>query len=106
MSFLTSFQFYLFWALALGALALHVYALADALRQRTDAFPSTGNQTKPIWLGILGVAVAVGVLSLPNFLSPVNLFSIIALIASGVYLAKVRPAIREITRGGGSSGGW
>ena len=101
-----SVQYYLFWILALGALALHVYALADAVRRRPDAYQATGNQTKPIWLGILGVAVAIGILSLPNFLRPVNLFSIIALIASGVYLTKVRPAIREITGGRGSSGGW
>jgi len=89
--------------LGLLALALAGYSLVDALRQRADAYQATGNQTKTIWLAILGVAVAIAVVSLFN---PLNLFNLLAVIAAGVYLTRVRPAIRAITGRGPSTGGW
>lgn len=94
----------LLWALGLAALALQAFSLFDALRVRKDAFPATSNQTKTIWLALLGVATAIGVVSLPNFLNPLNMFNLIAVVIAGVYLARVRPAVREIT--GNSTGGW
>lgn len=92
------------WILGLAALALQAYALADAARQRADAYPATGNQTKPIWMAITGVAVLVGFVSLLS--GPLSFFNLIAIVAAGVYLTRVRPAIRAITGRGGSSGGW
>ena len=89
--------------LGLLALALAGYSLVDALRQRADAYPATGNQSKMFWLAILGVAVAIAVVSLFN---PLNLFNLIAVVAAGVYLTRVRPAIRAITGRGPSTGGW
>lgn len=94
----------LWWGLGIAALALQAYCLFDALRVRKDAFPATNNQTKTVWLALLGVATAIGVVSLPNFYSPLNMFNLIAVVIAGVYLARVKPAVREIT--GGSSGGW
>jgi hypothetical protein len=89
------------------ALALQVFALVDALRQRSDAFTATGNQTKQIWLLITGVAVLIGFVSLTG---PLNIFNLIAVVAAAVYLTKVRPQIHQITGRGGSSsgpyGGW
>jgi uncharacterized protein DUF2516 len=35
---------------------------------------------------------------------PLNIFGLIAFVAAGVYLADVRPAVRQISGGGGSSG--
>jgi hypothetical protein len=88
--------------LAIGVLALGVdgFALVDAFRQRTDAFPAAGKLTKPIWLGILAVATAVGVIFVRY---PFNIFNLIAFVAAGVYLADVRPAIKAIS-GGGNNG--
>jgi hypothetical protein len=88
--------------LAIGVLALAVdgFALVDAFRQRTDAFPAAGKLTKPIWLGILAVATAVGVIFVAY---PFNIFNLIAFVAAGVYLADVRPAIKAIS-GGGNNG--
>ena len=88
--------------LAIGVLALGVdaYALIDALRQRTDAFPAAGKLTKPLWLGILGVATAVGLIFVRY---PFSIFNLIAFVAAGVYLADVRPAIKAIS-GGGNNG--
>ena len=105
MGVLGSVQFFIYWGLSLAALGMQVFALVDAGRHRADAFPATGNQTKQMWLVILGVAVAAGLVSLPNFLGPINLLNIAAIVAAGVYLARVRPAVRAIT-GGGSAGGY
>ncbi len=88
--------------LVIGVLALGVqgFALVDALRQRTDAFPAAGKLTKPLWLTILAVATAIGVIFVLN---PFSVFNLIAFVAAGVYLADVRPAIKAIS-GGGNSG--
>jgi Protein of unknown function (DUF2516) len=88
--------------LVIGVLALGVqgFALVDALRQRTDAFPAAGKLTKPLWLAILAVATAIGVIFVLN---PFSVFNLIAFVAAGVYLADVRPAIKAIS-GGGNSG--
>ena len=100
----TVFAFQSIIQLVLGVLALTFqgYALVDAVRQRADAYPATSNQTKTFWLAILGIAVAIGVVSV---FSPLNIFSIIAVAAAAIYLTRVRPAIRAIT-GHGSGGGW
>ena len=95
--------------LIIGVLALGVdaFALVDAIRQRTDAFPAAGKLTKPLWMGILAVATAIGVIFVQN---PFNIFDLIAFVAAGVYLADVRPAVRAISGGGrgggGPYGGW
>jgi hypothetical protein len=88
--------------LVIGVLALGVqgFALVDAFRQRTDAFPAAGKLTKPLWLAILAVATAIGVIFVLN---PFSVFNLIAFVAAGVYLADVRPAIKSIS-GGGNSG--
>jgi hypothetical protein len=88
--------------LIIGVLALGVeaFALVDAIRQRTDAFPAAGKLTKPLWLVILAVATAVGVIFVLN---PFNIFNLIAFVAAGVYLADVRPAVKAIS-GGGNNG--
>jgi 4-amino-4-deoxy-L-arabinose transferase-like glycosyltransferase len=90
------------------AFGLEVFALADAMRTRADAFYVAGKQTKNRWLLILGVATALGFVSLPLFgggrLDPFGLLPIVAVVAAGVYLADVRPAVRQI-RGGGGGGG-
>lgn len=100
-SYLT-IQNVLFLVLGLIALGLQGFALLDAIRQRTDAYPATSNQTKPIWMAILGVALVIGIVSL---FSPLNIFNLLAVVAAGVYLARVRPAIRSIT-GNGPSNQW
>jgi len=89
--------------LGLIALGMQVFALVDAIRRRQDAFPAAGKQTKTIWLAILGVATAIGFISL---FAPLNLFNLIAVVAAGVYLADVRPAVRDISGGSGPYGRW
>jgi len=54
---------------------------------------------KPIWCGILGVAAIIAFIVVFN---PLSIFGIITVVAAGVYLVDVRPALRNIT--GGSQG--
>ena len=92
----------IFWVAGMG---MAVFGLVDAIRQRPDAFAAAGKKSKNIWLAVLGVAVALSILSFPNVFS---LPGILAVVGAGVYLADVRPALRQITGRGSSDGpsGW
>jgi 4-amino-4-deoxy-L-arabinose transferase-like glycosyltransferase len=90
--------------LAVGALALEAWALIDAVRHSGGAYKAAGKLTKPIWLAILGVATALGVLSLPfgrSGGSPLGLLSVLGVVAAAVYLTDVRPAVRQMRGRGG-----
>ncbi|MFC8526653.1 DUF2516 family protein [Nocardia sp. NPDC057227] len=80
------------WALAFGAAA---FALIHALRQRSDAFTAVDKLTKPIWSGILAVALLLLLLSFGSL----GLLAFISIIATGIYLADVRPKVDEVQRG-------
>jgi uncharacterized protein DUF2516 len=85
--------------LGVAAFALEVFALVDAVRHRPDAFVAAGKRTKQFWSIILGVAVLLGFVSIGSSLT----FSIglIAVVAAAVYLADVRPALRQVSGGRG-----
>jgi len=84
--------------LSLAILGMEVFAFVDALRHRSDAYVAAGKRTKPIWLGVTGVAALLGFLTLGN---PLNLFALLGVVGAAVYLADVRPALRSV---GGSRG--
>jgi hypothetical protein len=90
-------------ALALGAFGLEGYAFISVLRQKSAAFPAAGKLTKTIWSAILGVATAIGFVSLGYFMDLLFL-NMIGVVAAGVYLADVRPAVARFSGRGGSSG--
>jgi hypothetical protein len=99
---LFSLQGLVLLVLQLVAFGVQVYALVDAIRQQTAAFPAAGKQTKRLWLILLSVAAAIGFISLGqglNFL----FFDALAVVAAAVYLTDVRPAVRGMT-GGGNAG--
>jgi hypothetical protein len=85
-----------FLVIHLAIFAVIVFALIDALRHKAPAYLAAGKLTKGQWSGIL---VAALLFSWFGFLS------ILALIASLVYLLDVRPALRSIGSGGSSSSG-
>lgn len=97
--------YWFFEVLSVAALCVEVWAFVDAVRRPTAAFPAAGKQTKPLWLVILGVATVIGLWSStlggPNL---VSLFPIIAFVAAAIYLADVRPKVREFKGGSSSSG--
>ncbi len=82
----------LFWGLA----ALRVWAVADCATRKAAAFPAANRLTKPAWMAITGFSAVFGIL-VPPVTGPISLISVIV---ACVYLADVRPAVREISGGG------
>jgi hypothetical protein len=80
-------------ALFFGLIALRVWALLDCATRKAAAFPATDKLTKPAWLAILAVSGLLGTFASP----PLWPVSLVSAVASAVYLADVRPAVREIT---------
>ncbi|QEU97515.1 DUF2516 family protein [Streptomyces kanamyceticus] len=88
------------WLLSLALIFFSGFALIDAAVRREDAYRAADKKTKPFWLIILGIAFIV------NLLFPIMSFlPIIGLVATIVYMVDVRPAIRQISGGGGRRGG-
>ncbi|HEY3907017.1 MAG TPA: DUF2516 family protein [Streptosporangiaceae bacterium] len=99
---------YFFWALAVAAMIIELWAFADVLRRSTGAFPEAGKQTKMLWMLILGVAAAIGLYSATigstSGFGVISILPVVAFIAAAVYMTDVRPKVREIGPGGGSQG--
>jgi hypothetical protein len=82
-------------------IALRLWALADCLIRKSAAFPAVDKLTKPAWVAILLVSGLLGTF----FSSPyspgslISVFSLASVIAAAIYLADVRPAVREISDG-------
>lgn len=79
--------------LLVAVLVTAVYAFVHAALQRPDAYTAADKLTKPVWLVILGAAVALASI----------LYSVLGVLgmamsacASGVYLVDVRPKLLEI----------
>lgn len=79
--------------LLVAVLVTAVYAFVHAALQRPNAYTAADKLTKPVWLVILGAAVA-----LASILYPVLgvLGMAMSACASGVYLVDVRPKLLEI----------
>lgn len=90
--------------LALGLLAfgMELFALFDVLRRPAAAFQYADKRTKNFWLILVGVAAAVGFVSLFN---PTSLVGLLGVVAAGVYLADVRPAVSQYRPRGGTATG-
>ena len=103
---------YFFVALAVAAFAVEAWAFVDAIMRPKAAFASAatmsdnaaGRLTKPIWLIILGVAFVVGLYA-AAYGGAVGFLSVAAFVAAAIYLADVRPKVREFGRGRSSSSG-
>lgn len=79
--------------LQVALLMMAVYAFVHAALQRADAYTAADKLTKPVWLVILGLAVALTSILYPIF-SIMGM--VIAACAAGVYLVDVRPKLLEI----------
>ena len=102
----TSAQSVVFLALGLAAFVVQVVALTDCIRRRPDAFVAAGKMTKQRWLIILGVATALGFVSLGGvLLNPLGFLNLIAFVAAAVDLVDVRPALRQVGGRGGEGSG-
>lgn len=97
MELLNNLQNGVLLVLGIAAFALEVWALVDALRRPAGAFTAAGKRTKKFWVVIVAVAAAIGFVSLP--FANLGLLGILAVVGAAVYLADVRPAVKQY--GGG-----
>jgi hypothetical protein len=95
---------YFFWALLIGAFVVETWAFVDALRHPATAYTAAGKQTKPLWLIILGVAFVIGIAGALDQLSIISILPIVAFVAAAIYLADVRPKVREMKGNSSHSG--
>ncbi|MEV0622904.1 DUF2516 family protein [Nonomuraea sp. NPDC050404] len=108
---------FLFLVVAVAILGMSIYALVHALRVHANAFISAGKLKKNLWLLILGLATlfsAAGALTYfqtfmlvggAQFIGiGLGLFSIAAVIAATIYIVDVKPAVKGMGGGRGSSG--
>jgi len=97
---------YFFFALGLAAFVVEAWAFIDATRRPGQAFVATGKQTKQLWLIILGVAAVIGLYGAVYGVGPVSILPVAAFVAAAVYLADVRPKVKEFRNSGaGTSSG-
>ena len=102
MNLVGSVQGFVLLLLGIGSLILTGFAFFDVLRRKASLFPHVGKLTKPVWLGILAAAFLIAVVSL---FAPLGLLNIAGVIAAGVYLADLRPKLKQVGGGSGSSYG-
>ena len=95
---------YFFVALAMAAFVVEAWALIDAITRPPQAFTAAGKQTKNIWLIILGVAFVLGLYA-AAYGGVTGILSVAAFVAAAIYLADVRPKVKEFRRTGSSSSG-
>jgi len=93
------------WVISLVLLVMAVFAFLDAALRRSDAYSAASKQTKPFWMIILGITIAVNIY-------PILFLQIAGLVATIVYIVDVRPELKRVTgnsprrrRGGSSSDG-
>ena len=104
---------YFFVALALAAFVVEAWAFIDAIIRPKSAFAAAATMgdnaaqrlTKPIWLIILGVAFVLGLYSAAYDVG-IGFLPVLAFVAAAIYLAGIRPKVREYgKRGSRSSSG-
>jgi hypothetical protein len=92
------------------AAGIEAWAFTDCIRRNGHAFEAVGKRTKMFWTALTGGSLAVGILSLITYRggSPfgmLGLFALAAVVAASVYLADVRPAVKDAGRGGSRNTG-
>lgn len=95
MQTLYAVQGYAMLALGVAAFAAALFCLIDAARNPAEAFTAAGKLSKTWWLAITAISTLVAFVAMGNFMGG-GFFVIIAVVAIGVYLADVRPALKSI----------
>lgn len=86
----------LFLVVLVVLLAIKGFAFINSLMYSAEAYEAAGKLTKTAWCAITGLGFAAQLILLR---SPLNIISLAFTIAALVYLADVRPALREVTSG-------
>jgi Protein of unknown function (DUF2516) len=91
-----------FEVLAVAALIFEGFAFVDALRRPAQAFLAANKLRKPLWLVITGVATVIGLgTAATGSFAVVGILSVVAFVASAIYVTDVRPKVKDF-RGGGT----
>ena len=93
--FAIQIQTLLLLVLTLALFVAQIWAFADAVSRRPDAFTAADKMTKGAWVIILGIALAAHLIF---FASPISFLNLIGAVAAIVYLVDARPAMRSLTR--------
>jgi len=93
---------YFFVALAVVAFVVEAWAFIDAIIRPAQAFRAVGKLSKPIWLIILGVAFVLGLYA-AAYGGITGILSVAAFVAAAIYLADMRPKLKEFGRGSSRS---
>jgi hypothetical protein len=88
---ITRAEYWLLFVIGWGITVFTLWALIDCAIRKGPAFPAAGKLTKPTWLLMTGLSTLV------SLLPGVGLLAIVATTVAAVYLADVRPAVREIS---------
>jgi Protein of unknown function (DUF2516) len=93
--------FSLMTLLGFALFILELVAFIDAAMRPTDAYVAAGKQTKQFWLVLIGLFSFITLT-----FGPLGLFGLglVGIVASGVYLLDVRPALKEVGGGRGRGG--
>ena len=94
---------YFFLALGVVAFGIEAWALIDAIIRPAHAFTASGKLTKTKWLLILAVAAVVGLAGAVYGVGPTSILPVAAFVAAAVYLADVRPKVKEFRKSGGTT---
>jgi hypothetical protein len=97
-----SVQSFVLLILGIASLGLTGFSALDALRYPANLFPAVGRLSKGAWVGIL---IAAFLISIVFIFSALSLLNIVGVVAAAVYLADVRPKLKQVSGGGGSSSG-
>jgi hypothetical protein len=75
-------------------IAVKIFALVNSLTYSAESYSAANKLTKPAWIIILGLGLAVQLV----LGGPLAIYNIAFTIAAFVYLADVRPALSSLTR--------
>ncbi|KKJ99752.1 MULTISPECIES: DUF2516 family protein [unclassified Micromonospora] len=86
------------------ALVIEAVSLVHAITQRSDGFSAIGTLPKGGWIAILAICL---LFTLPGlgfgFGGVLSIFGLVGIAASLIYLLDVRPGLRDLHDGRGSS---
>jgi 4-amino-4-deoxy-L-arabinose transferase-like glycosyltransferase len=88
---------YLNFAVLLFALAVQAVALIHCLTQRGPGFQAIGTLPKGAWAGIIGVCLALTLLTKGTLI----IISMIGIAAALIYMLDVRPGLKDLSDGKG-----
>lgn len=94
-------EYYVLWVIFVVLVALKLFALVDAISRKQVLYSAADKLNKGLWVAILVLSLALQVIfSAPQLLLgfPVQPLNLAGTVATCVYLADVRPAIRALRR--------